>query len=444
MISSADDLRPRTGGEIATRFILLLAFAATAVLVEPVAVQAGGPIGGWLPGPPMAAARDSHTATVLKDGRVLVVGRPGAEIYDPSTKRWSQAGTPVMARTNATATLLAGGRVLVAAGIVADRSVPNAEIYDPTRNAWSAVASMAGRRYDHTATLLLDGRVLIVGGIRSAVTLDSVEIYDPKTDAWAAAANLPSARSNHTAMLLPDGRVLVAGGNGSAGEVLADAALYDPVANTWSRTGIMRTPRRAALSARLDDGRILVVGGIDNPQPDQVSAEIFNPGSETWSPAGPTTQPVLRDGFAMTTLRDGRVLVCGGSSPVFEAPALAVGYVYDPDQDRWSATIDMAQGRVDHSASLLPDGRILVAGGRDAYTNGTSLSTTEIFDASLVTNTPAAAPATSSTAGAAPAVGRSPIQTVSPLGVGLLTGGIAAIVVFLIATALVRRGRRRV
>ena len=161
------------------RFLVLLALSSSAILAQPVAVSAAGPIGGWVAGPPMAGPRDSHTVTTLKDGRILVVGG-GAEIYDPTANRWSQAGTPVMARTIATATLLAGGRVLVAAGIVGERSVPNTEIYDPTRNTWTAAASMAGRRYDHTATLLADGRVLIAGGTRSTVTLDSAELYDQR------------------------------------------------------------------------------------------------------------------------------------------------------------------------------------------------------------------------------------------------------------------------
>ncbi|TMG27836.1 MAG: hypothetical protein E6H93_13965, partial [Chloroflexi bacterium] len=265
------------------RFLVLLALSSSAILAQPVAVSAAGPIGGWVAGPPMAGPRDSHTVTTLKDGRILVVGG-GAEIYDPTANRWSQAGTPVMARTIATATLLAGGRVLVAAGIVGERSVPNTEIYDPTRNTWTAAASMAGRRYDHTATLLADGRVLIAGGTRSTVTLDSAELYDPKTDAWSAAASLPAPRTHHTATLLPDGRVLVAGGT-NGGQTLATAAIYDPAANKWAPGGSMTMPRRGSLSTRLRDGRILVVGGLEFPGPAQVAAEIFDPKTESWSPA---------------------------------------------------------------------------------------------------------------------------------------------------------------
>ena len=427
------------------RFAALLALATGAILTETVAVSAAVLVGGWVAGPPMAGTRDSHTVTVLKDGRVLVVGG-GAEIYDPTANRWSQAGTPLMARTSATATLLTGGRVLVVAGIVGEHSVINAEIYDPTRNTWTAAASMAGRRYAHTATLLADGRVLVAGGTRTTVTLDSAEIYDPKSDAWSAAASLPAPRTGHTATLLPDGRVLVAGGTNGSG-VLATAAIYDPAANKWAPGPSMTMPRRGSLSTRLRDGRILVVGGLEFPGPAQVAAEIFEPKTESWSPAGQATQPLVRDGFAMTILKDGRVLICGGAGPPPLAIGATAGYIYDPQRDRWSASAYMRQGRVDHSASLLPNGRVLVAGGRDAFVNGTPLNTTEIFDVSTVTNTPATTEATtaqltSATPGVSLAGGRLPLQQVAWLVAGaMVAGGVLILAVVLFATTL-RRFRR--
>jgi Kelch motif/Galactose oxidase, central domain len=393
----------------------------------------------------MAAARDSHTATVLPDGRVLVVGGPGAEIYDPSANHWSAAGTPLMARTSATATLLAGGRVLVAAGIVGEFSVPKTEIYDPRTNAWAAAASLAGRRYDHTATLLADGRVLVVGGTRSTVTLDSAELYDPKTDAWSPAASLPAPRTHHTAALLPDGRVLVAGGIN--GQPLATTAIFDPTANRWTAGESMGVPRRGALATRLRDGRIMVVGGLEFPGPAEAAAEIFNPTTGTWAAAGQSTQPLLRDGIALSLLKDGRVLVSGGMGSGDLGPGSTAGYVYDPQRDQWSATADMRQGRVDHTASLLPNGRVLVAGGRDAYTNGTPLSSTEIFDVSAVSSQPSASAVTSPAAASAapsPATNRFPVQlAASLLAAGLFAGGVLLLVVVLVATTVRRLGRRR-
>ena len=298
---------------------------------------------------------------------------------------------------------------------------------------------MTGRRYSHTATLLRDGRVLVVGGTRSTVVLDSVEIYDPTANTWSQAATLSTPRSDHAATLLQDGRVLVAGGNSDIGQVLASAELYDPASNKWTPTVQMALARRTPSATLLKDGAVLVVGGL--PYPEHAGgaiAELFHPAIETWTPAGSPTQPaVVGDGFAMTLLRDGRVLICGGASPTYLGSALASGFIYDPGLDRWFSTSQMAHGRVYPSASQLPSGRVLVAGGRDAYTNGATLNTTEIFDYPPASGTVAISPKTGA-----------PTETVGSRGMiaPLVAGGIAVIAVIglmLITPPLVRRWRRR-
>src|SRR5207237_2434627 len=130
------------------------------------------------------------------------------------------------------------------------------------------------------------------------------------------------------------------------------------------------------------------------PGPAHGAPRSFEPKADSWSPAGQAPQPLVRDGIAMTVLTDGRVLICGGAGPPPLAIGATAGYIYDPQRDRWSASAYMRQGRVDHTASLLPNGRVLVAGGRDAFVNGTPLNTTEIFDVSTVTNTPTTTAAT--------------------------------------------------
>jgi N-acetylneuraminic acid mutarotase len=416
-----------------TRCPLSVALALAAFLTMSIASGAAEPIGVWVPGPPMADARESHTATVLKDGRVLVVSAQ-AEEYDPVGNRWLAAATPPITLTSKTATLLDDGRVLVVGGIdsTTGRSVPNAELYHPGTNTWIAAGSMAGRRYDHTATLLRDGRVLIVGGTRSTVVLDSVEIYDPRTNAWSPGASLLAPRSEHIATLLQDGRVLVAGGNGDTGQVLTTAELYDPASNKWTPTGQMAVARHFFSATLLDDGAVLVAGGFPHPeQVGQVIAELFHPATETWSPAGSLTQPaVVGDGFAMTILRDGRVLICGGESHTNLAIRPTGGSIYDPRINSWSPTSDMTRGRVAHSASLLTNGRVLVAGGRDNYVNGTPMNSTEFFDYPVSPKT------------AAPTETVDSRVTIEPL----VAGGIAVITVIallLITPPLIRRWRRR-
>jgi hypothetical protein len=412
---------------------LSLALGLVAVLTVPIVARADGPIGVWVPGPPMADARDSHTATLLKDGRVLMVSAQ-AEAYDPVANRWLAAGTPPITLTSKTATLLDDGRVLVVGGIdrTTGRSVPNAELYHPGTNTWAAAASMAGRRYDHTATRLRDGRVLIVGGTRSTLVLDSVEIYDPRTNAWSAGASLLAPRSEHIATLLQDGRVLVAGGNGDTGQVLTTADLYDPASNKWTPTGQMAVARHFFSATLLNDGAVLVAGGFPHPeQVGQVIAELFHPATETWSPAGSPTQPaVVGDGFALTLLRDGRVLICGGESHTNLAIRLTGGSIYDPRLNSWSPASDMTRGRVAHSASLLTNGRVLVAGGRGNYVNGTPMDSTEFFDYPVSPKT------------AAPTETVDSRVTIAPLVAGG-TAVIAVIVLVLVTPPLVRRWRRR-
>jgi N-acetylneuraminic acid mutarotase len=213
----------------------------------------------------MAADRYGHTATLLADGRVLVVGGyqdgspngPFAELYDPLSGTWTAAGNMATMRSSHTATLLPNGKVLVAGGYIRStrehcgqpsgspsvdctNPLASAELYDPQTGAWSATLDMVAPRAGHTATLLPGGRVLVAGGTGSADTsasglhepLASVELYDPASGTWSATSSMVDSRDGHTATLLPDGRVLVAGGIGfkvPPGSVdLASAEVYDP------------------------------------------------------------------------------------------------------------------------------------------------------------------------------------------------------------------------
>jgi N-acetylneuraminic acid mutarotase len=231
------------------------------------------------------AGRALHTATLLPNGTVLVVGGLGAnldtprnaQLYDPATGRWSQAGFFSGPRAGHTATLLANGKVLVAGGLNVAGSVPlgfrdSALLYDPASGAWSSTGSFvqgsAGPqgRSSHTATLLRDGRVLVVGG--AAANLETgrrPQIYDPVTGRWSIASQMAEARANHTATLLPDGTILVAGGYRILGSVpigvLASSSLYDPASNTWSATASLNVARAIHTATLLPDGTVLAVAG---------------------------------------------------------------------------------------------------------------------------------------------------------------------------------------
>ena len=202
------------------------------------------PAGGWQPADALNEGRFRHTATPLRDGRVLVAGGSrkqalsSAELYDPATKGWTRTGRLGRSRQAHSATLLADGRVLVAGGFGTGggNALNSAELYDPATGSWSSTGSLNQARDSHTATLLADGRVLVAGGEGQGSShggLASAEIYDPATGTWTPTGSLGQAREQHTATLLANGRVLVAGGEAPGGAALASAELYDPASGTY-------------------------------------------------------------------------------------------------------------------------------------------------------------------------------------------------------------------
>jgi len=289
----------------------------------------------------MTVPRTGQTITMLRDGRVLLTGGDqnagfrsqlaSAEIYDPGSGTFTATGSMSTPREGHTATMLRDGRVLVAGGSPNGiQTTGSAEIYDPASGRFSNTGHLNQPRVAHVAALLGTGKVLIAGGGRGGmpggyISYDTAEMYDPSTRTFTAIhAHMKSDRVGAAAVKLNDGRVLIVGGksgrrmtsrlsNIASFTPLNTAEIYDPEANAFIRTGDMNAPHYLATATMLSDGNVLVVGGWLVQGPIVVGmhdAEVYQPETNRFYQAGRTN--VARLTNTATLLNDGEVLIAGG------------------------------------------------------------------------------------------------------------------------------------
>ena len=312
----------------------------------------------------MTTARSNHTATLLPDGKVLIAGGDGlasAELFDPATGTFSRTGDMAVARRGHTATLLADGRVLIAGGGPAGEPVARAELYDYSTGTFTATGSMITPRGWHTAILLPNGKVMMVGGNGTAgyPTTAAAELYDPATGMFTASGSyvaLGACDFCAPATLLSDGKVLFAG--------QYPAQLYDPVSDSFSPTGAMVDPDHSTATL-LPTGKVLFAGGVDIGR--SSSAELYDPATGTFTYTGSMASP--RVWHSLSLLPNGMVLAAGGETDrcaagsCFFDGSVASAELYDPSTGTFAATCSMLVPRGTHTATVLGDGRVLMAGG---------------------------------------------------------------------------------
>ena len=324
---------------------------------EPSVVSVLGPLEGGFTSTisNMGAARQSHTATLLSSGGVLVSGGLGgggstAEVYDSPTESFVPVGSMTTSRTEHTSTELRDGRVLIVGGAVGDDTP--AELFDTSTDTFTGTGLMVTERRRHTASALSDGRVLIAGGrSQDGVVLASSEIYDPSTESFGEGDSMDAARSLHTATTLSDGTILVVGGNDSDGFPVRSAEIFDPVTGIFSSTGSLGTARARHTATLLETGEVLVTGGVGA----SVSAEVFNPSTGQFTQVGSLVE--ARENHTATRLSSGHVLLIGGNLSLDAE-------FYNPSTAQFEAVVNMmTDSRQMHTATLLQTGRVLVAGG---------------------------------------------------------------------------------
>jgi hypothetical protein len=371
----------------ALRLVLALSFCHVAFAQQ---------TGTFTPTGNMTTARVGHTATLLPDGKVLIAGgeTPGccgpssyfssAELYDPSTGSFTATGNMTTARVGHTAILLPDGKVLIAGGsFVADTPqgratirLASAELYDPATGTFSTTGNMARADIGPAAILLNDGKVLIAHSTPSPA---AAELYDPVTGTFSGTGNqLSKLSGTQTANLLPDGRVLL---------VICCMAeeLYDPSSGTFSFTDKMRGIYADGFgAAALTDGTVLFAGGAFEGVLASSGAELYDPASGSFRPTGNMTTG--RYYHTATSLPDGTVLIAGGGGNPYSNPAATTGAeIYDPATGAFCRTGDMTNEHIEHKATLLLDGRVLLTGG---HTSKNTPASAELYIPSILVPIP--------------------------------------------------------
>ena len=340
---------------------------------------------------PTQATRNWGKSVLLPDESVLTIGEPSAtafaERFNPATELWTSAGQfaqsdlPLLPSQRHSATLV-GDKVVVIGGVSSSGAGKKVWIYDSRSGAWSMGKDAGTQHIAHGAVAVGNQKVLVIGGDcrfggAVACASGSVEEYDVAANTWVQKAPMPIPLHSSSTTQLADGRILVAGGSNNFGSV-DTAQIYDPATDAWfAKTSSMNESRYYHTATLLKNGKVLVAGGnkvSNGGATASNTAEIFDPATNGWTLVAPMA--VIRILPTATLLADGRVMLAGGTD-TGAANTTDTVEIYDPRRNTWTFACKLTGSRYAHNATLLADGvRILISGGTKL---NSSLFSTEIY-----------------------------------------------------------------
>ena len=345
----------------------------------------------WTSTSNLVSARENHTAVLLPGSSLILLsgggfGSDSAELYDTNTGTSAATAAPLAMRTYHTATLLPSGKVLFVGGDTGGTT----EIYDLQIGSFAAGPNLPEPRNGHRATLLPSGKVLITGGCNVGDSncfqdgdgyLATALVYDESTGNLTPTGDMASPRAQHIAAsvsgLVPSGGdVLVAGGcfDMNCSTILNTAEIYSEADGTFRATGSMQDPRREHRAATLHDGRVLIQGSYESE-----TAELYDPATEQFQLAGAPAELRL-DEMTLTTLTNGDVLRVGGeqATGIFPTVKRSASLYSAANNSYRLLDVPPPFAAYGHSATPLPNGGVLIAGGRDSISNFTGSRHTAI------------------------------------------------------------------
>jgi hypothetical protein len=238
---------------------------------------------------------------------------------------------------------------------------------------------MSGARDDAAVAVLPDGKVAVISGSDSSGVLKTMDIFDPSTNTFSlGAAQLTHGRLMPTHATLADGRVLIFGGFDAG--YIASAQIYDPTTDSYTAEVSSPTARAGATATLLPNGKVLIAGGLTGSG-NTTLVELFDPTANSGKGSFTTMTSMLagRVSHTATLLPDGTVLFAGGDSGDGATGVLNSAEIYDPSGvgSTTATSNNMSAKRTQFTAQLLNDGRVALNAGFDG---ASYVSTMEFYD----------------------------------------------------------------